>query len=46
MKILLIGKTGQVGWELNRTLLPLGDMQVVDYPEIKLDKADGSRAFV
>jgi dTDP-4-dehydrorhamnose reductase len=26
MKILLFGKTGQVGWELNRSLLPLGEV--------------------
>ena len=26
MKILLFGKNGQVGWELNRSLLPLGEV--------------------
>jgi len=26
MKILLFGKSGQVGWELNRSLLPLGEV--------------------
>lgn len=26
MKILLFGKNGQVGWELNRSLLPLGEI--------------------
>ena len=26
MKVLLFGKHGQVGWELNRSLLPLGDV--------------------
>ncbi len=46
MKILLLGKTGQLGWELNRTLLPLGELQVVDYPEINLAEADNLRAFV
>lgn len=46
MKILLLGKTGQLGWELNRTLLPLGALQVVDYPEINLADADHLRAFV
>lgn len=46
MKILLLGNTGQLGWELNRSLLPLGDVQAVDYPEINLAEADGLRAFV
>ena len=46
MKILLLGKIGQLGWELNRTLLPLGEVQVADYPEINLAEADGLRAFV
>lgn len=46
MKILLLGKTGQLGWELNRALLPLGDAQAVDYPEINLADTDGLRAFV
>jgi dTDP-4-dehydrorhamnose reductase len=36
MKILLIGKNGQVGWELNRTLQPLGKVIPTDYPEIDL----------
>ena len=27
MKILLLGKNGQVGWELRRTLAPLGSIQ-------------------
>jgi dTDP-4-dehydrorhamnose reductase len=46
MKILLLGKNGQLGWELNRALLPLGQVQAVDYPEINLAEADGLRAFV
>ncbi len=36
MRILLIGKNGQLGWELNRTLFTLGEITVVDYPEIDL----------
>ncbi len=46
MRILLLGNTGQLGWELNRTLLPLGEVQAVDYPEINLAEAEGLRAFV
>ncbi len=30
MKILLLGKNGQVGWELARTLLPLGEVIALD----------------
>ena len=26
MKLLLLGNTGQLGWELQRTLQPLGDV--------------------
>ncbi|CAI8946408.1 dTDP-4-dehydrorhamnose reductase [Pseudomonas sp. IT-347P] len=30
MKILLLGKNGQVGWELQRALAPLGDLVALD----------------
>ena len=30
MKILLLGKNGQVGWELQRSLAPLGQLQALD----------------
>lgn len=30
MKILLLGKSGQVGWELQRSLAPLGEVIVLD----------------
>ena len=30
MKILLLGKTGQVGWELQRALAPLGEVVALD----------------
>src|SRR5215468_4157746 len=39
-RILIIGKLGQVGWELGRTLAPLGQLVWVDFPEI--DLTDGS----
>jgi dTDP-4-dehydrorhamnose reductase len=38
--ILIIGKIGQVGWELRRTLSPIGRIVAVDYPEI--DLTDGA----
>ncbi len=31
MKILLLGKGGQVGWELQRSLAPLGDVIALDF---------------
>ena len=30
MKILLFGKNGQVGWELQRSVLPLGELVALD----------------
>ena len=36
MKILLIGNTGQLGWELQRSLLPLGEVVGIDFPDINL----------
>jgi dTDP-4-dehydrorhamnose reductase len=38
--ILIIGKIGQVGFELRRTIAPLGKVVSVDYPEI--DLTDGA----
>jgi len=31
MKVLLLGKTGQVGWELQRSLAPLGELVALDH---------------
>ncbi len=39
IKILLLGKNGQLGWELERSLQPIGDVIALDYPQI--DLADG-----
>jgi dTDP-4-dehydrorhamnose reductase len=38
--ILLLGKYGQLGWELHRSLSPLGEITAVDYPEINLLEFD------
>jgi dTDP-4-dehydrorhamnose reductase len=46
MKILLIGKNGQVGWELRRALAPLAEVVAVDYPEINLTDTPALRQFV
>ena len=36
MKILLLGKNGQVGWELQRSLAPLGELVALDRHDIDL----------
>jgi len=46
MRILLLGNTGQVGWELQRTLAPLGEVVGVDYPEIDLTQGERIRQIV
>jgi dTDP-4-dehydrorhamnose reductase len=40
MRILLLGSTGQLGWELERSLAPLGQVEALDYPQIDLTKLD------
>jgi dTDP-4-dehydrorhamnose reductase len=45
-RILLIGKVGQVGWELRRTLGPLADLTAIDFPEIDLCRPDSLRKWV
>jgi dTDP-4-dehydrorhamnose reductase len=46
IRILLLGSSGQVGWELNRTLLTLGDLITLDYPEIDMADADNIRSVL
>jgi dTDP-4-dehydrorhamnose reductase len=36
MRILLIGNTGQLGWELEHALAPLGELSACDYPDVDL----------
>jgi dTDP-4-dehydrorhamnose reductase len=43
MKILLLGKNGQVGWELQRALAPLGEVTACDFDTPGALKADFSR---
>jgi dTDP-4-dehydrorhamnose reductase len=45
-KILLFGKVGQVGWELRRTLAPLGPVVCVDYPEVDFTAPDSIRRHI
>ena len=44
--ILLIGKTGQVGFELERALAPLGQLVAPDRAELDLTDADSIRRFL
>ncbi len=44
--ILVIGKNGQVGWELRRTLAALGRVVAVDYPDIDLTEGASIRRWV
>jgi dTDP-4-dehydrorhamnose reductase len=40
MRILLLGNTGQLGWELERSLATLGEVHAMDYPIINLAALD------
>ena len=46
MKILLTGKNGQVGWELQRALAPLGEVIACDRSELDLANPDQIVAMV
>lgn len=45
-KILLTGKNGQVGWELQRALAPLGEVVAVDRQVLDLSSPDSIRAVI
>jgi dTDP-4-dehydrorhamnose reductase len=45
-KILLLGNNGQVGWELERALAPLGRVWALDYPEIDFSEGAALRRLV
>jgi dTDP-4-dehydrorhamnose reductase len=46
LNLLLLGKTGQLGWELQRALQPLGVVTALDYPEVDLTDAASLRKKV
>ena len=46
MKILLTGKNGQVGWELQRTLATLGKIIPVDRNQLDLSNPDSIRTVI
>ena len=45
-RILLVGRVGQVGYELRRTLAPMADVTSVDFPDIDLTQPDSIRHWV
>ncbi len=46
MKILLIGKVGQLGWELHRALGGLGNLSVFDFPQVDLERPETIRGLI
>lgn len=46
LRILLLGKYGQLGWELQRSLATLGEITALDYPEIDLTNAEQLRPVI
>ena len=45
-RLLLIACSGQVGWELCRTLAPLAEVDAVDFPDIDLTQPDSIQAHI
>ena len=45
-RILLLGRTGQVGWELNRSLLPLGELIALSRAEADFSRPESLRQIV
>jgi dTDP-4-dehydrorhamnose reductase len=46
MKILLLGKNGQLGWEYQRTLATFGEIIAFDFPEIDLSHPETIRPVI
>ncbi|MBN9307625.1 MAG: dTDP-4-dehydrorhamnose reductase [Devosia sp. 67-54] len=46
MRLLVLGKSGQVGWELQRALLPLGDVVALGHTEADFEDAAQLRRAV
>jgi dTDP-4-dehydrorhamnose reductase len=46
LKIVLFGKYGQLGWELCRTLAPLGELTAIDRDELDLQDAAALENFL
>ncbi len=45
-RILLTGKNGQIGWELQRTLATLGEVVAVDRNDMDLTNPDAIRKVI
>ena len=45
-RILLFGRGGQLGWELQRALAPLGEVLALDYPQADFSKPEALRRLV
>jgi dTDP-4-dehydrorhamnose reductase len=46
IRILLLGNTGQLGWELARTLAPLGEVHAIDFPALDLADVSATRQLI
>jgi dTDP-4-dehydrorhamnose reductase len=46
LRLLLLGKFGQLGWELHRSLPALGELIALDYPEIDLTDLDSLEGII
>ena len=46
MRILLLGRTGQVGWELNRSLIPLGEVVAPSRADADFSSPESLRQIV
>lgn len=46
MKILLLGKEGQVGWELQRSLSTLGDLVATEQCDLDFERSDSVREWI
>lgn len=46
MKILLLGKNGQVGWELQRSLAPFGELIALDRSQADLSQPESLRKII
>lgn len=45
-RILLLGKNGQLGWELRRALAPLGEITAIDREEVDLSQPEQLRSVL
>ena len=46
IRLLLLGNQGQLGWELHRSLAPLGELVALDQPQLDLTDLESLRAVI